>query len=132
MSDVNTNGPEVAAAQPTDGTTNQANVSPDNGTDLETKPDPINKDTAGVRWPLVNEVEYGGRKIKEFQMRRPKPGDFRGVALSALLNGDTGATLTVLPRIIDPIVPEEVLTEQLDVLDLVQGADRIAAFMVQK
>lgn len=132
MSDVNTNGPEVAATQPTDGNANQTDASKENGGHVETTPDPINKDTAGVRWPLVNELEYGGRKIKEFQMRRPKPGDFRGVALSALLNGDTGATLTVLPRIIDPIVPEEVLTEKLDVLDLVQGADRIAAFMVQK
>lgn len=69
------------------------------------------KTPAGVE--LEVPIIRGSQKITHVQLRRPKAGEMRGLSLSSLLQLDTSAVMTLLPRITQPtLVNHEV--EALD------------------
>lgn len=69
--------------------------------------------------------------IKTIQVRKPKAGALRGVALTDLLQMQVSALTTVLPRITDPALTEAEIRD-LDPADLVQLGGTIASFLVPR
>ncbi len=92
----------------------------------------INAHTQGVSHKLATPIVLGNETIETLYIRRPKPGDLRGLKLYAFANAETDEVLTVLPRISTPHVPEEILAEQLNAVDLFGLADTVATFLARK
>lgn len=88
--------------------------------------------------PVVNEsvqldepITRGKTVIREVQVRKPKSGALRGVALTDLLQMHVSALTTVLPRITEPALTEAEV-RNLDPADLVQLGGTVAGFLVPK
>ncbi|MCA0918529.1 MULTISPECIES: phage tail assembly protein [Halomonas] len=73
----------------------------------------------------------GKRTIGEIQVRKPKAGALRGVALTDLLQMEVSALTKVLPRITEPALTEAEVRE-LDPADLVQLGGTVAGFLVPR
>lgn len=80
---------------------------------------------------LETPIKRGETTIEQVQLRKPKAGELRGLALSDLLNMDVLAVSTLLPRISDPILNKHDI-EELDLDDLVLLAGELTNFFVPK
>ena len=70
-------------------------------------------------------------EITELQLRKPASGELRGLSLSALLNIDAGAVITLLPRITTPTLTADEAA-RLDAADLTACGLEIASFLLPK
>lgn len=74
-------------------------------------------------------IQRGSQTITHVQLRRPKAGELRGIALGALLQLDASSVMQLLPRITQPtLVKHEV--ENLDPVDLVNLSQEVIDFLV--
>lgn len=81
--------------------------------------------------PLETPIPRGDTPITAITLRKPSAGELRGIALSDLLRMETGAVMTVLPRITDPaLTPPEV--SKMDPADLMACAMEISSFLLPK
>ena len=81
--------------------------------------------------PLDTPIARGETRITELQLRKPTAGELRGLSLSALLNIDASAVLTLLPRITTPsLTPDE--AQRLDIADLTACGLEIAGFLLPR
>lgn len=84
--------------------------------------EPITLDT-----PLTR----GDTKITELRLRKPTSGELRGVSLADVLQMQTDALITLIPRLSTPsLTAAEV--RQMDPADLVQCGGEIAGFLLTK
>lgn len=80
---------------------------------------------------LDEPLERGEDKIETLTLRRPDAGALRGISLAELLKMDTGAIVTLLPRIsAPPLIASE--AEQLAPADLLAIGVEIASFFMTR
>jgi|GEM_PF-6217416 len=124
----------------THGRKNGAETSKDAGPGqvAETRaPEPVSTEaigaaTQGVSHALATPITLGEQPITDLHVRRPKPGDLRGLQLGALVNGDTDAMLKLIPRLTTPALPEEIICEQMNALDLIGLTDKVVQYLTVK
>ena len=112
--------PAEDAAPETDSTTAAPEATPENE---------IDKNTKGITYVLAKPITIGENTISELHMRRPTAGDLRGLKLIDLMTGGTDEYWKLLPRILTPPVPAEVLEPQINVVDFVQLTDKAWMFL---
>ena len=80
---------------------------------------------------LDEPIVRGTTTITELTLRRPKAGELRGLSMLAVMQMQTEALFTLLPRICEPVLtPVEM--NQLDTADLIQIGTTMAGFSVPK
>ena len=84
-----------------------------------------------TRIPLDTPIKRGETEITELQLRKPASGELHGLSLSALLNIDAGAVITLLPRITTPSLTADE-AQRLDPADLTACGLEIAGFLLPK
>ncbi len=77
---------------------------------------------------LDTPLKRGDTAITQIELRKPRAGELRGVALYDLVRMDVAAVQTVLPRITTPTLtrPE---VDSLDPADMFQLAAEVSAFL---
>lgn len=82
---------------------------------------------------LDEPILRGETTISELVVRKPKPGDCRGLKLSDLGNGDVAALTKLLPRICTPAITQHDINEGvLSLQDLTELAGVIVDFLFTK
>jgi hypothetical protein len=80
---------------------------------------------------LDEPIKRGEQTIDTITLRKPKSGELRGVALADVLQMQTDALITLIPRLSTPsLTATEV--RQMDPADLVQCGGEIAGFLLTK
>lgn len=80
---------------------------------------------------LDQPVKRGESEIAKVTLHKPGSGSLRGVSISACMQLEVDAIITVVPRISDPkLTPQEAAA--LDPADLTQCGVAIASFFVPK
>lgn len=89
--------------------------------------------TAHVSDPieLDEPIKRGEQTISEITLRKPKSGELRGVSLADVLQMQTDALITLIPRLSTPSLTA-VEVRQMDPADLVQCGGEIAGFLLTK
>ncbi|MCZ0930306.1 phage tail assembly protein [Halomonas janggokensis] len=83
--------------------------------------------TVALDTPLTR----GETEIAELRLRKPTSGELRGVSLAEVLQMQTDALITLIPRLSSPsLTAAEV--RQMDPADLVQCGGEIAGFLLTK
>ena len=80
---------------------------------------------------LDEPIKRGEQTITEITLRKPKSGELRGVALADVLQMQTDALITLIPRLSTPSLTA-VEVRQMDPADLVQCGGEIAGFLLTK
>lgn len=80
---------------------------------------------------LDTPIARGETTIDELTLRKPSSGELRGVNLADVLQMQTDALITLIPRLSNPSLttPE---VRQMDPADLVQCGGEIAGFLLSK
>lgn len=80
---------------------------------------------------LDEPIKRGEQTIDSITLRKPKSGELRGVSLADVLQMQTDALITLIPRLSTPSLtaPE---VRQMDPADLVQCGGEIAGFLLTK
>jgi hypothetical protein len=78
---------------------------------------------------LETPIERGETKIEKIEIRKPRPGECRGLKMQDLATGDTTALIKLLPRITIPALTEHEVSEQMDLADLTECAGIIVDFL---
>lgn len=76
-------------------------------------------------------LQRGDTEITEIQLRRPKAGELRGLALADVMRMDVETLQKVLPRISQPILTGHEIN-QLDSADLATLAAEVSLFLASK
>lgn len=80
---------------------------------------------------LDEPLKRGEQTIDRITLRKPKSGELRGVSLADVLQMQTDALITLIPRLSSPsLTAAEV--RQMDPADLVQCGGEIAGFLLTK
>lgn len=78
---------------------------------------------------LEQPLKRGDTEITEITLHKPNSGNLRGVSLREVLEMNTDAVCTVIPRISDPkITPQEM--PQIEPCDLVSMGAALANFLL--
>lgn len=90
---------------------------------------PVSHTSATVE--LDTPIKRGETEVTELTLRKPSAGELRGVSLAEVLQMQTDALITLIPRISSPsLAAAEV--RQMDPADLVQCGGEIAGFLLPK
>jgi len=84
---------------------------------------------ASVTITLKVPLKIGNKAVPEFNLRRPRAGDLRGVKLYDLLQSDVESLAKVTGRISEPMVSEQAVYD-MDPLDIAELANQMSAFFV--
>lgn len=80
---------------------------------------------------LDEPIKRGEQTIDSVTLRKPQSGELRGVSLADVLQMQTDALITLIPRLSNPsLTATEV--RQMDPADLVQCGGEIAGFLLTK
>lgn len=80
---------------------------------------------------LDDPIKRGEQTIDTITLRKPKSGELRGISLADVLQMQTDALITLIPRLSNPsLTATEV--RQMDPADLVQCGGEIAGFLLTK
>ncbi|WP_336268789.1 phage tail assembly protein [Vreelandella arctica] len=80
---------------------------------------------------LDTPLTRGETEITELRLRKPTSGELRGVSLADVLQMQTDALITLIPRLSTPSLTA-VEVRQMDPADLVQCGGEIAGFLLTK
>ncbi len=80
---------------------------------------------------LDQPIKRGEQEITEITLRKPGPGELRGIQLYPLLQGDVAALHIVLPRITTPALTAQDINK-MDIADLLQAGLEISCFLAPK
>ncbi|RAH37532.1 phage tail assembly protein [Halomonas sp. SL1] len=78
---------------------------------------------------LDSPIQRGSQTVTELQIRKPKSGALRGVALTDVLQMQVDALTKVLPRITEPALAEAEIRD-MDPADLVQCGGVVSGFLL--
>lgn len=85
--------------------------------------------TASVKLDVP--IARGDGTIETLEIRRPGPGELRGLKLLDLVQADAQAMITLLPRITIPsLLPGEI--ETMDLADFIECSNQVAGFLPQQ
>lgn len=87
--------------------------------------------TTTVSVTLDHPIKRGEQQIEKIELRKPRAGELRGVALFDLVRMDVTAVQTVLPRISIPTLTRHEV-DGLDPADLFQLSAEVSAFLSPK
>ena len=76
--------------------------------------------------------KVGESTVKELTLRRPTPGDLRGLSVAQLGALDADTFYEFLPRIVSPVLTEDQIVENMDVADLLQCMRTVDGFFAGK
>lgn len=76
-------------------------------------------------------IKRGDKEIKELTLRRPKAGELRGLKILDLVNLDTQALMTFLPRITMPSINAEELA-RMELSDFMALSAEAISFFAPK
>ena len=80
---------------------------------------------------LDTPIKRGETEITSIEIRKPGAGELRGISLRSLMNFETDAIMSVLPRITAPsLTAHEV--QMMDPADLLDAGSEIATFLLKK
>ncbi|MFM9269985.1 phage tail assembly protein [Halomonas elongata] len=80
---------------------------------------------------LDEPIQRGKQTVTDVQIRKPRSGALRGVALTDVLQMDVVALTTVLPRLTEPALTEAEV-RNMDPADLVQCGSKVAGFLLPR
>ncbi|XVN73929.1 hypothetical protein AAEX37_01005 [Oligella sp. MSHR50489EDL] len=80
---------------------------------------------------LLEGIKRGDKEIKELTLRRPKAGELRGLKILDLVNLDTQALMTFLPRITMPSINSQELG-QMELSDFMTLSAEAISFFAAK
>lgn len=87
--------------------------------------------TTLVTVKLDQPIKRGDTEIAEIKLRKPGPGELRGLKLLDIVQADTDAMLRLLPRITVPtLVAAEI--EKMDLSDFIECSNQVAGFLPQQ
>lgn len=81
--------------------------------------------------PLVEPLTIGGKEVTSIRLRRPQPGETRGLSLTQLLQMNVDAMMAVLPRISEPPLDRGTLAT-MDLSDFAELAGQVVLFFDRK
>jgi hypothetical protein len=77
---------------------------------------------------LETPILRGETKIEKITIRKPAPGEMRGLRLSELMNSDVSALITIIPRVSDPALIEQEI-EVMEVDDFTALGNAVVDFL---
>ena len=95
-------------------------------TDNPTPPSP--SAAAKLSDPVVLQEPLRNGTLTSVQVRKPKPGEMRGLQLQAIIQGDVNSLIALLPRITLPPLLEHECENDLDTADFVSFAGALSGF----
>jgi len=73
----------------------------------------------------------GETEVKSLMIRKPAPGELRGLSMAQLLNGDVDSHLKLIPRVTTPLITEAELTAgKLDTSDFSAVINELIDFLL--
>lgn len=82
--------------------------------------------------PLSKPVTIDGEEVEEITLRKPYPGELRGLAMTDVLRMETDALLKLLPRITQPPLSPQQLSAEIEPEDFMELATKTLLFFVKK
>ena len=89
--------------------------------------DKVNEKTVVLDTPILR----GKSEIKEVVLRKPQSGALRGTRLQAIMDMDVSAMMTIIPRISNPTLTPQEMTE-LDPADLTAMSVEVVTYLLPK
>ncbi|TKJ09461.1 phage tail assembly protein [Halomonas sp. 15WGF] len=80
---------------------------------------------------LDEPIKRGEQTISEITLRKPQSGELRGVSLTDVLQMQTDALITLIPRLSTPSLTA-IEVRQMDPADLVQCGGELVNFLLPK
>lgn len=77
---------------------------------------------------LKTPIGEGEGAISEITLRKPRPGEMRGLQLGAIAAGDVGGLIKLIPRIAQPYLSEEQVAT-LDLADFTSCYEAVMRFL---
>ncbi len=81
---------------------------------------------------LDQPITVGSEQVSSLSIRRPKAGEMRGLSMVSVAQMDVDTFFDLLPRIVTPIIPSEIIQEQMDIADLVACMKAVGEFFEGK
>ncbi|CAL4868222.1 hypothetical protein MMA231_02497 [Asticcacaulis sp. MM231] len=79
--------------------------------------------------PLSQPIKHGDTEITSLTLRKPQPGEMRGLQLSTLQVGDFDQHIKLIPRIAQPLITEQDVAA-MDACDFADCVDTIVGFLL--
>ncbi len=76
-------------------------------------------------------IERGETRIATVQLRKPGPGELRGLKLVDIVSADADAMIVLIPRVSMPPLTEAEVAG-MDLSDFLECANQIAGFLPQR
>lgn len=81
-----------------------------------------------VTVPLPTPIVRGDDKLESIQLRKPTPGELRGLSISQLIQGDVDQIIELLPRItMPPLMKPEIMAMEDGFTEL---ANEVVGFLL--
>ena len=80
---------------------------------------------------LEKPIERGKTNVDELQIRKPMPGEMRGLKMVDVINMDVSTIIKLLPRITAPPITERE-AEQMDLADITEAGLMVVGFLDKK
>lgn len=81
---------------------------------------------------LSKPVTVDGKEVNKITLRKPQPGELRGLALTDILRMEVAALTKLLPRITMPPLNESQLSSEIETEDFMDMAGKTTLFFVKK
>jgi hypothetical protein len=81
---------------------------------------------------LSTPVTIDGEKVEEITLRKPSPGELRGLSMVDILRMETDALFKLLPRITQPPLTPAQLSREIEPEDFTELATKTLLFFVKK
>ena len=86
------------------------------------------KSTKSTKVPLSAPIEIDGKKVEEITLRKPMPGELRGLSMVNILQMEVTTMFKLLPRITQPPLSEVQLSSEIEPQDFTTIAAKTVTF----
>lgn len=76
---------------------------------------------------LSEPLTIGGKEVTSIRLRRPAPGEMRGLSLMQVMQMNVDAIMKLVPRIAEPVLDEQTLAA-MDAADFGEIAGQVVIF----
>ena len=88
-----------------------------------------NNSTEPTKITLTHGVKIGNELVNDFEIRKPKAGELRGLKIFELVSMDVEALMVLLPRITSPAITRAQIYE-LDPSDILKFGSTVSNFFI--
>ena len=82
--------------------------------------------------PLSSPLKIDGEEVSEITLRKPSPGELRGLSMVDILRMETDTLFKLLPRITQPPLSPIQLSTEIEPEDFTELATKTLLFFVKK